>query len=364
MKTLLLGDFSPTAVTNPLFVKKDIEGLFHDTLPLFQGNDINLVNLECALTKSEKDIEKFGPALKGASETAEVMREVGINCCGMSNNHIFDFGKQGALDTIDSLEKAGVAHTGFGENYDDSRKNLVIEKNGEKVAIIAVCEREYSYALEDRMGARPYDEYDTIEDIAKAKKECDRVIVTYHGGKEFCQYPSPRLMKACRAMVRNGADVVLCQHSHCIGCYENYMGGHILYGQGNFHFISPVGIDTGDMWTTSLAVRYDTKTNEIEFVPFTTVDAGVALAKGKEKESIMAGFEKRNKELENGEWKKGWHDFCESKKDFYLKVITNGYTENSTERDNARFAHYLDCQAHTDVWRELCPTYNMTNEKE
>ena len=33
-----------------------------------------------------------------------------------------------------------------------------------------------------------------------------------------------------------GADVVLCQHSHCIGCYEQYEGAHILYGQGNFHF--------------------------------------------------------------------------------------------------------------------------------
>jgi hypothetical protein len=26
------------------------------------------------------------------------------------------------------------------------------------------------------------------------------------------------------------------------------------------------------------------------------------------------------------------------------------------------FAHYLDCEAHTDVWRELYKTYNHTNE--
>ena len=228
-----------------------------------------------------------------------------------------------------------------------------------------MCEHEYSYALEDRMGSRPYDEYNTIEDIANAKKENDRVIVIYHGGKEHCQYPSPRLHRACRAMVRSGADVVLCQHSHCIGCYENYEGSHILYGQGNFHFVKPNHSVSEEMWNPSLAVKYDTKTNEIEFIPFTISpdENGISLAKGEEKERILAGFEKRNEELKNGEWKAGWHAFCESVKERYLTVIKEGYAEASTERQNARFAHFLDCEAHTDVWRELCPTYNMTNEK-
>jgi len=365
MKALLLGDLSPTDVTNPLFQKKESEKLFTDTLPVFQGNDINFVNLECALTESEKGIEKFGPTLKAAAEVADVLSEIGVNCCGLSNNHIFDFGRQGVKDTFENLNKAGILYTGFGNNYEDSRKNIVFEKDGEKVAIIAVCEHEYSYALEDRMGSRPYDDYDTIEDIAAAKKQNDRVIVIYHGGKEHCRYPSPRLYKACRAMVRSGADVVLCQHSHCIGCYENYEGGHILYGQGNFHFVKAAFSIDDEMWNTSLAVKYDTKTNEIEFVPFIVSPDGngISLAKGEDKERIMAGFAKRNEELKNGQWKAGWHAFCESVKNFYLSVVRDGYTENSTERQNARFAHYLDCEAHTDVWRELCPTYNMTNEK-
>lgn len=365
MKALLLGDLSPTINTNPLFEKKETETLFSDTIPVFQGNDINFVNLECALTDSEKGIEKFGPCLKAAAEVADVLTEIGVNCCGLSNNHIFDFGKQGIKDTFDALERVGMLYTGFGNNYEESRKNIVFEKDGEKVAIIAVCEHEYSYALEDRMGSRPYDEYHTIEDIAKAKKENDRVIVIYHGGKEYCQYPSPRLHKACHAMVRNGADVVLCQHSHCIGCYENYEDGHILYGQGNFHFVNPSFNVNAETWNSSLAVKYDTKTNEIEFIPFTTTpdNNGISLAKGEEKETIMVGFEKRNEELKNGEWKAGWHAFCESVKEIYLTVIRESYQDGASERRNANFAHYLDCEAHTDVWRELCPTYNATNEK-
>ena len=235
-----------------------------------------------------------------------------------------------------------------------------MEKDGETICVIAVCEHEYSYALENRMGSRPFDSIDTLEDIRNAKKEADRVIVMYHGGKEQCFYPSPRLLKVCRAMVDNGADVVLCQHSHCIGCYENYNDGHILYGQGNFHFAD---IEKGLAgWNTSLAVKYDTTTNEMSFVPLASTETGVRLANEAEQKEILKGFEKRSEELKTGEWKAGWRAFCEEKREIYTSAITNAYTENSRPIDNEFFNHYLDCEAHSDVWRELFPTWNKTNE--
>ncbi len=363
MKALLLGDFSPTTITDPLFEQGNIDTLFNDTLGLFENNDINFVNLECAITDSDTAIKKFGPPLKCNKNTANILKQIGVNYVGVSNNHFFDYGIKGVLDTKKRLQDAGIEYTGFGDNYNDSRKNLVIEKDGERVCIIAVCEHEYSYALDDRMGARPYDEYDTLEDIRDAKAQNDRVIVIYHGGKEHCRYPSPRLLKAARAMAKSGADMVLCQHSHCIGCYENYNGCHILYGQGNFHFVKSDISSVDDSWDTSLAVKYDTKSNEIELVPIINCGAGIALAKGGDKQKILDEFNKRNTELKNGEWKKGWHEFCLSVKERYIKTIAKACCEGATERENAKFAHYLDCEAHTDVWRELFPTYNQTNEK-
>lgn len=365
MKTLLLGDMSPTVLTNPLFEAKDLEALFSDTVSLFDGNDVNFVNLECALTDYEKDIKKYGPPLKASQNTADCLKMIGTNYCGLSNNHIFDYGIKGAMDTIEALERVGIGYTGFGMNYEDSRKDLVIEKDGEKLAILAVCEHEYSYALEDRMGSRPYDEYHTMDDIRKAKETADRVVVIYHGGKEHCKYPSPRLHNLCRSMVRNGADVVLCQHSHCIGCYEKYEGGHILYGQGNFHFVKPPFINPhlAATWNNCLAVKYDTKSHEVEFIPLVVEGSGIALAKGEEKKAILEAFEARNVQLLNGEWKEGWHAFCESVKESYTNALINAFKPDATEWEKGVFGHYLDCEAHTDVWRELFPTANQTNEK-
>lgn len=358
MKALLLGDLSPTEISAPYFKEKNVTQLFGDTTSLFKEKDLVFVNLECALTDHDGYIKKFGPALKAPKETAEVMKALGVTCCGLSNNHIFDFGIKGMEDTKAALDKVSLDYTGLGEDYEDSRKNYVFEKNGEKICIIAVCEHEYSYALPDRMGSRPYDEYDTIEDIRNAKASNDRVIVLYHGGKEMCQYPSPRLMRLCRAMARNGADVVLCQHSHCIGAYEKYNDCHILYGQGNFHFSEN---SSNPLWYTALAVEYDTESHEISFTPIESVNHSIRFAV--EKDALMAGFNERNESLVSGDWKRGWHDFCESKKESYIKTIANAALPESSERDNARFAHYLDCEAHTDVWRELFPTYNLTNEK-
>ncbi len=360
MKTLLLGDLSPTEKSNPLFEAGDLNTLFTDTLPVFRGNDFSFVNLECALTDCENSIEKFGPPLKATKKVAEVLRSLDITCAGLSNNHVFDFGKAGIKDTFEALEGAGIAYTGFGENYGDSRQNFYFKSGNETICIVAVCEHEYSYALPDRMGSRPYDPYDTMADIRRGKENADRVIAVYHGGKEHCEYPSPRLYRLCHAMADNGADLVLCQHSHCIGCYEKYNDCHIVYGQGNFHFICDSEFQS---WIYALMVRYDTVTNEIEFIPTVNTEVGIRLAVGSEKAEIMSGFELRNAMLQNGRWKQGWHEFCESVSERYLRAISNAYTENATNHSNQLFAHYFDCEAHHDVWAELCKTANETNEK-
>ena len=237
MKLSICGDICPIG-TNELWKKGENETLFHDVPSLFADSDRVIVNLECATTERGTPIKKFGPNLGVTSNTAYVLREIGVTDCAISNNHIFDLGEEGVRDTIEALEKAGLGYTGFGENESDARKDLIIEKDGLKVAVLAVCEHEYCYALPNRMGARAFDPYDTLEDIRNAKANNDYVVVLYHGGKEQCAYPSPRLRHQSQAMVKAGADVILCQHSHCVGCYEEFMGGHILYGQGNFHFVS------------------------------------------------------------------------------------------------------------------------------
>ena len=100
METLFLGDVCPTVVTAPLFSKKDTVTLFTDVPSIFKEKDFKFVNLECALTESDNAIKKIGPALKGPTETAEILKGLGVDCCGLSNNHVFDYGITGMKDTM------------------------------------------------------------------------------------------------------------------------------------------------------------------------------------------------------------------------------------------------------------------------
>ena len=360
MKFAICGDTCVTKASYDIFNTANDEAAFTDVKTVFARNDRVFVNLECAITESENRIKKFGPNLKAPLNTAITLKNAGVTDCFLSNNHIFDFGKEGLNDTIKALDAAGLKWNGIGENYEASRKNHIVTDDSTTVAFIDVCEHEYTYATEDRVGARPFDEFETMHDIRQAKKISDRVVVIYHGGKEFSSYPSPRLVKACREMVRCGADVVLCQHSHCVGCYEEFEGGHILYGQGNFHFIDL--IDT-DMWKNGLVVELDIDKhkNEITFVPvMQNSEGGIKLAKGEDNKKILVEFAKRNAQLVDGTWIDGWREFTKSVESKYRKAAN--ISESDTESEYQLFAHYLDCEAHTDVWRELFKTYNYTNE--
>ena len=169
MKTLFLGDVSPTKDTYDIYAAGDTALLFGDTRELFVGNDINMVNLECAITDAEEGIKKFGPCIKAPEKTAAVLKELGVNYVCLSNNHFFDFGKKGVYDSKKALDAVGLNYTGFGNNIEDSRRDLIVEKDGEKIAILCVCEHEYSYALEDRMGSRAFDEFETMLDIGSGR---------------------------------------------------------------------------------------------------------------------------------------------------------------------------------------------------
>jgi len=359
MKLLICGDTVPTKLNQDLFQKGDVDTLFGDIAPLFRSADRVLINLECALTESEKAIPKFGPNLKGPVESAQTLHQAGVTDCGLSNNHTFDFGIEGFEDTIRLIGEAGMNVTGTGANESDSRKPLLIPVGSKTLAVIAVCEHEYTYALENQTGARPFDPFETLTDVYDAKQKYDYVIVTYHGAKEYCRYPSPRLMRACRAMVHMGADAVLCQHSHIIGCMENYENGVILYGQGNFHFVDH---HDGAAWNSGLIAQFvfDEEKGGFNFslIPVVGKGPGVCLASAEEKASILQQMQERNQMLADGTWIEGWRDFCQSVKPSYEAVVFNAKDDPENPRLREHFAHYLDCEAHTDVFRELFKTWH------
>jgi hypothetical protein len=102
---------------------------------------------------------------------------------------------------------------------------------------------------------------------------------------------------------------------------------------------------------------------KIKFIPLLTKEKSIDVAKGEDADEILHAFTKRSQELQNGQWRNGWHAFCVKVQDSYKGVLQGLCTPETKENATERFSHYLDCEAHTDVWKELFSTWNMTNEK-
>jgi hypothetical protein len=361
LNLLFCGDTVATPDNAELFARGDVDSLFADVAPLFRQADRVIVNLECALTNADRPIRKCGPNLKGPPESARTLARAGITDCALANNHMLDFGVDGMRDTLRALEDARLGWFGAGENEADSRRELLVEKDGLRVAVLAVAEHEYSYALPDQPGATPFDPFDTLCDVARLKQTYDAVVVLYHGGKEHCEYPSPRLRKACQAMARMGADLVLCQHSHIIGCAETHGASTILYGQGNFHFVRSAYAGAPG-WNAGLMVHAAFSPHlTVAYTPVVAGKQGIRLAQGDEKQALLDGFAARSQRLADGGALAEWTAFCQRVKETYLASVRDAFSHPDDPQQLERFAHYLDCEAHTDVYRTLFPTWHAAH---
>lgn len=318
MKILIGADLVPTDTNEALFSAGDAETLVGKELQeLLKSADCRIFNLEVPLTDTKTPLKKSGPALIAPAATIAGYKALGVDCVTVANNHIMDQKAEGFFSTLKVLDDAGIAHVGGGKNLSEAAKPFILELEGKKIGIYACAENEFSIANENQPGANPVDPWESPDHVAALKARCDYVIILYHGGKEHYRYPSPGLQKACRKLVEKGADLILCQHSHCIGCEEKYLHGTIVYGQGNFLFDH----STREHWQTGLLVQIGDNF-EISYIPLRKQENLVRMAQGEDAKNILSEFHKRGEEIQDPETlKKHYIAFSKTMGQDYLTIL-------------------------------------------
>jgi len=208
---------------------------------------------------------------------------------------------------------------GAGENLSVASRPLILDKQGHRIGLYACAEHEFSIAGKNHHGANPIDLLEVFDHISTLKSDCDQVIVLFHGGKEYYRYPTPELQRICRKMASSGADLVVCQHSHCIGAYEKYGDGIIVYGQGNFLFDR----HDDEFYQTGLLVnlKLGNKT-EIDFIPIQKNGNGVKMPDSDYSTRILTDFYKRSEEIKDYEFVKSQFDeYCLKNGQYYLATL-------------------------------------------
>jgi len=345
LNIIIGGDTCPIGRNEKLFIQGDARSLLNDLMCEFELADFAIVNLECPLVNESSPIEKVGPNLRAPVACVEGLRAMRIAVVGLANNHIMDHGINGLQSTIKALDKHGIAHVGAGESIDEARMIHVREVNGIRIGILAVTEHEFGIASRCRAGANPLDIIDFVRNINENRSRYDVLIVLVHGGNEHYIYPRPGLINTCRFLVEQGASAVICQHSHCVGCIETYLGSPIIYGQGNFLFDMPSPFSS---WHIGCLVRLSIDSQgccDASLVPIHQAEKkpGAHLMPLNKKNHFLKTLDVRSSHLANPQAiEEKWKAFCRDNKRFYLHTLHGNPSFFRRLVGKLDFLHYLD----------------------
>ena len=252
-------------------------------------------------------------------------RIIKIDLVTLANNHVLDYGSVGLLNTIQSIQDNKINYVGAGHNMEEAALFHTIKKDGLKIAILNFAENEWSIASEKEPGANPLDIIDNIAQLNVAKATHDKVICIIHGGHEYYHLPSPDMVKKYRFYANNGADAIVCHHSHCIGGYEIFNNVPIIYSLGNFIFTLPSKMDE---WYLGLLITLKIEKNapinfELHPVNQEKSTFNISLLIGSHLQETFEFIYKLNEKISNNILlKKEWHSYIEKNHESFLRYLS------------------------------------------
>jgi poly-gamma-glutamate synthesis protein (capsule biosynthesis protein) len=207
--------------------------------PLLSGADVAVVNLETAVgsTGAPRDKEFV---FQARPDLLTALRDAGVDVVSVANNHSFDHGLDGFLETLDNVRAAGLVATGGGRSSAEAYAPAIVAAGGNEVAILGVAvigPDEEDRAVGDRPGTTNGRDPAAVEAaIRAAKSRTPIVVVVVHWGAELGVCPRPGERALAQRMLDAGASMVIGGHPHVLQALVESDGRLVAYSIGNFVF--------------------------------------------------------------------------------------------------------------------------------
>lgn len=258
------------AIIGDIYVQReDPPSAFAFTKDLLSQADIAFGNQEVALSTKGAPIMPGKVVFRSEPRAVEALKAAGMDVVGLANNHSMDYGPEAILETLEVLDRAGIAHAGAGSNVEEAHRPAVLERKGTRLAFlsyssvfipdffpaqkdrpgIAVVKLNTSYQPHRRVFEQPGspatavvtpdpgDFQRMLEDVRQAKKAADVVVLAWHWGVSEGYGKVVEYQRTMgKAAIDAGADLVVGHHPHMLQGVEVYRGKAIFYSLGNFIF--------------------------------------------------------------------------------------------------------------------------------
>jgi len=212
-------------------------------------------NLECVIlgaragepTRAVEGVHSAPP------EVIDYLSGLGVTHFAASNNHSFDLGTGGILDTIDAFRHRGLIAAGIG--VDDEAARAPVYRSGRRggtVAVVAAAAgmiRAGGSATTDRPGVNEIrrepsgdlnslDVRRTLDSIVTARKSANFVIAYLHNHYwESDIWVTPKWQRQlAREMIDAGAAVFVAHGTPLLQGMEMYAGAPLFHGLSSFFF--------------------------------------------------------------------------------------------------------------------------------
>ncbi len=222
-----------------------------------QGADLSVISNEFVISDRGEPLEGKAYTFRTKTANVSLLEAFGADVANLANNHVYDFGADALLDTISTLENAGITTMGAGANIDEASEIQYFVANGKKIALVSATQIErYSHytkeATETSPGVLKTKEparYEAV--IREAAANSDYVIANVHWGIEGRYTYADEQYQLAKGFAEAGADVIIGGHPHRVQGVEYIEDVPVLFSLGNFWF------STGTLYTMIAQVQID-----------------------------------------------------------------------------------------------------------
>lgn len=134
IRMLLAGEVMPSRRLTP-FDEPD----YLAVIELIRAADVSFTNLETVVRARDEGTPAFtrGTPMTTAPAQLEDLKWMGMNLVSTANNHMGDFGPDGAIATVQHLRRADLAFAGSGHNLGEARMPGYLDTKAGRVGLVA-----------------------------------------------------------------------------------------------------------------------------------------------------------------------------------------------------------------------------------
>jgi poly-gamma-glutamate synthesis protein (capsule biosynthesis protein) len=216
---VLGGDVMLGRVVNAVHHEKNnFSYAFEKIAPLLRAADFSLFNLESPLLTDCPIIRERTYKFCGDARNIKGLLAAGIDAISFANNHYLDYGKEGVEETSKLLTQAGITP--------------LLEKRPQIISVRNTPVGLAAFNL--TWPGTPNEEIIKVASDLAASSSI--VIISFHWGEEYRDFPSEEQRTLAHLAIEAGADIIFGHHSHHLQPVERYRDGLIFYSLGNLIF--------------------------------------------------------------------------------------------------------------------------------